>query len=197
MSKCEMVCGFYFDTSIKRVLLLRRTVKSHWQYGFLNGIGGKIEVSETPHEAMSREFMEEVGVNIDPTNWHKTIVLSGDDWRVHFFRAFGNYIEIGECEEGQLEWWSWDYLPKEIMPNLKWLIPMHHGHCGLWQTEFIETVDDSKTDIIKLLDPGEYPDKFDEKYKNDPHYVLKYSTFDLDCAIHDALSGVLDQVRGV
>ncbi len=56
----EYVCGFMFSPDKKQVALIRKT-KPEWQKDLLNGIGGKIESGESPHEAMVREFYEESG----------------------------------------------------------------------------------------------------------------------------------------
>ena len=50
------------------VLLLRKA-KPKWQEGFLNGVGGKIEVGETIAGAMAREFREETGISTLPHYW--------------------------------------------------------------------------------------------------------------------------------
>lgn len=39
-----------------------------WQAGFFNGVGGKIEVDESPAEAMVREFFEETKIRTDFTD---------------------------------------------------------------------------------------------------------------------------------
>ena len=58
------VVGFAFTKDLKRVLLINKN-KPEWQKGLLNGVGGKIEGKETPLEAMRREAIEEVGIDVD------------------------------------------------------------------------------------------------------------------------------------
>lgn len=61
MSFKEYVLGFAFTPDRRWVVLINKT-KPEGQKGKLNGVGGKIEVGETPLDAMRREFHEEVDV---------------------------------------------------------------------------------------------------------------------------------------
>lgn len=80
----EYVLGFALDGR-GNVALIKKT-HPHWQKGRWNGIGGYREGLEQPREAMRREFLEEAGVDTDPTRW----VLRGrmfceNAWRVQVF----------------------------------------------------------------------------------------------------------------
>jgi 8-oxo-dGTP diphosphatase len=103
----EYVCGFMFDQSRMRVLLIRKQ-KPDWQRGLLNGIGGKIEYAvpagyegqgiqtlEIPAYAMAREFEEEAGIKTKPEDWTLFRTESfkhdrGSGAVVHFFYAVSN-----------------------------------------------------------------------------------------------------------
>ena len=94
-----------------------------WQKGKLNGVGGHIELGETPHEAMEREFLEEAGLNID--NWELGVIMEGKTWKVFFFFAYiAPPIQIIQktdeliCVERSYP------LPLNVLPNLRWLIPL-------------------------------------------------------------------------
>lgn len=63
------VLGFFFDAKATCVLLIRKQ-RPEWQAGKLNGIGGKIEKDETPHNAMVRECQEETGLSTSAKQWH-------------------------------------------------------------------------------------------------------------------------------
>lgn len=122
MSKVQAyVCGFLFSSDRSRVLLIRKN-RPAWQAGLLNGVGGKIEAGETPEEAMVREFYEEAGVRVG--GWQECVVLSGTDWRGHFFRAFGDLEACRAATDEQLEVHSTRPLPAEVIPNLRWMIPL-------------------------------------------------------------------------
>lgn len=57
--------GYFVD----RVVLIEKK-RPAWQKGFLNGLGGEIEGNETPQQAMTREFIEETGINVRQEQWH-------------------------------------------------------------------------------------------------------------------------------
>jgi len=123
----EYVCGFYFDSLFKHVVLIWKN-KPEWQKGKLNGVGGKIEKGELPITAMRREFFEETGVLHN--EWIDLITLTGEGWRVYFFCTIGRvnefeYVETKEDEEvAKIEV---DRLLVNDYPhihNLDWLIPM-------------------------------------------------------------------------
>ncbi len=66
--KTRYVLGFAFNPQLTRVVLIRKQ-KPESLRGLLNGVGGKIELAETPRMAMSREFMEETGLFIHENSW--------------------------------------------------------------------------------------------------------------------------------
>lgn len=119
------VCGFYFDHTMTRVVLIWKE-KPKWQAGKLNGVGGKIKPEELPIEAMRREFNEEAGIMHN--EWIDLIILTGYDWRVYFFYALGKvnefeYAETQEIEEiAKIDIDELDKYPH--ISNLRWLIPM-------------------------------------------------------------------------
>ena len=115
------VCGFLFSPDRARVLLIRKR-RPAWQVGRLNGIGGKIEAGETPAEAIRREFREEAA--LDVADWREVVVLAGADWRGHFFRAFGDVDAARALTDEQLEIHPTGNLPPDVIPNLKWIIPL-------------------------------------------------------------------------
>src|SRR5437899_9779920 len=100
--RTEFVCGFYFfpiwyrrgsaaqsdfKTGFTTGVVLIQKVKPAWQSGLLNGVGGKIELGETPLDAMRREFAEETGYPV--TDWELFDARRFDESLVHFFRSFG------------------------------------------------------------------------------------------------------------
>lgn len=79
----QYVLAFAFD-DLGRVALIRKR-RPQWQSGRLNGIGGKVEGSEPLVLAMSREFYEETGVQIEPEKWRAVGVMGKASWVVHVF----------------------------------------------------------------------------------------------------------------
>ena len=59
----EYVLGVVFSFDKKEILLMKR--KKDPYNGLINGIGGKVESTETHLAAMKREFGEESGLSID------------------------------------------------------------------------------------------------------------------------------------
>lgn len=111
-----------FNPAENAVLLIRKT-HPDWQAGKLNGIGGRIEDGESPMEAMRREFLEEVGIN--HADWRQFCVL-GDarDWQIHFFSAVGLIAKARKLTDEAPEIVPATALSSDVIPNLKWLVPM-------------------------------------------------------------------------
>lgn len=143
----EYVCGFVFtdETGLafpqagmkknRRVLLVEKQ-KPDWQKGRFNGVGGKIEPGETPVEAMAREFREEVSSPWCPlekydhpvpfSGWDCFLTMTGSDRRVYFYRASDPIaFHVGPPRPAeQVDWFPVDDLPRLVLPNLRWLIPL-------------------------------------------------------------------------
>lgn len=116
------VLGFLFSTDHNVVALIQKQ-RPTWQKGKLNGIGGHIEGQETPEQAMIREFQEETGVPI--RNWQRFAVMSGPEWICYCFRSFSNVVSsIRSVTDEQVGIADTGSLPFNVVPNLKWLVPM-------------------------------------------------------------------------
>lgn len=77
--KITYVVGFAFSEERSRVVLIRKT-KPKWQAGYLNGVGGKVEPTDSSaHAAMAREFHEETGVLTEPDAWKYRGIMQGAD----------------------------------------------------------------------------------------------------------------------
>ena len=71
------------------------------------GVGGKFQGSETPEECVLRETMEETGLKLTKFDYRAVITFISDEWEdehMHLFTATEYEGEIGECDEGTLEW---------------------------------------------------------------------------------------------
>ena len=60
--------GFLFSENMLDVLLIEKQ-RPEWQKGKFNGIGGRMEVGESPVGCLVREFREETGVLLDKDSW--------------------------------------------------------------------------------------------------------------------------------
>lgn len=119
----EYVCGFLFDSSENHVVLVRKN-KPEWQKGLLNGVGGKIELGETPEVAMTREFTEETGIVIE--DWKPMIILNGVDWKVYFYASKNDWCySVNSLEQEEILIVEVEdlFASYSVIPNLNWLIP--------------------------------------------------------------------------
>ncbi len=95
-------------------LMLHRTKKEHdvnrdkWI-----GIGGSFEFGETPEECVTREMVEETGLEPSRLDYRGIVTfLYGNECEyMHLFKCTDFSGVIKECDEGELEWVSKDRLP--------------------------------------------------------------------------------------
>ena len=113
------------------VLMLHRTKKENdinkdkWI-----GIGGKFEGEEAPDECLLREAKEETGLTLTSWQCRGIVTFLSDEAEgeyMYLFTADGFTGELKECDEGQLQWISRDFLdalPKwegdQIFLDLLW-----------------------------------------------------------------------------
>ena len=120
--RTKYVVGFAFNEFETFVALILKA-RPNWQKGKFNGIGGHIEEGETPEQAMNREWMEET--QADEVNWTLFCKLIGEEYEVYFYRGNTEIDHLESFSEGETIWrLPVDELPKNIIPNLNWLIPM-------------------------------------------------------------------------
>lgn len=119
----EYVVGFMFNQSGRSVLLIHKK-RPTWQAGKLNGVGGRVEDFELPALAMRREFLEETG--LDHADWHRFCSLRDErGWLVHFFSAIGDITTARQLTDEPPICCGIEFLQAhEVIPNLRWLIPM-------------------------------------------------------------------------
>ena len=77
------------------------------------GIGGKFEENESPDECLLREAMEETGLTL--TSWQCRGIVTfltetGFGEYMYLFTADGFEGELKECDEGDLQWVSREFL---------------------------------------------------------------------------------------
>lgn len=129
------VLGFYLTRS--GAILIQKT-KPEWQKGKWNGLGGHIEVGESPVAAMVREFEEEAGFQTVAADWREIGVLSQDflsgvqGWEMTIFYAFGE-LPLGyyprDTDEGLV--CHLISTPYPMDSTAAWLLPMcrdMHNH---------------------------------------------------------------------
>ena len=104
--------------------------------GKLNGLGGEVEPGESPRGAMSREFLEEAGVDINPLDWsgfHTEQYVTRPRHKVHYMCACVADQLIDACQTqvaGEvlvIDLWSDGTLnagKHRVLNKLSYLIPM-------------------------------------------------------------------------
>lgn len=129
MSGQGYVVGFLVSPSTDEVLLVRKN-RPAWQAGRLNGIGGHIEPSEKPWDAMEREFQEETGLRVQPWEHMATMTFPGAAIWFYRCRPAGASVLLGEArtttDEPIERHRITDLLAPgaAIIPNLRWLLPL-------------------------------------------------------------------------
>ncbi|MBC7982112.1 NUDIX domain-containing protein [Candidatus Parcubacteria bacterium] len=117
--------GFIFSQSMDKVLLIRKLVPA-WQAGMINGLGGKIEEGEDHIDCIAREIKEECGLITEKEGWNFIASTHSPEWQVDFFGYVykGNMNDAKSLEQEQVEWFDVYNLPRNLVHNLTWLIPM-------------------------------------------------------------------------
>lgn len=119
------VCGFVFSPDKKLVALIEKQ-KPKWQKGKWNGIGGKVEPEdESDAHTMTREYKEETGLYCSWNCWTEIVTLRGDDWEcVFFYHITPLVVRVKSMEKEHVAIHPTDSLPKNVIFNLNWLIPL-------------------------------------------------------------------------
>ena len=71
------------------------------------GIGGHFEQDESPEECLLRETREETGLTLTDYRLRGVVTFISDKWQTEYmflYTATGYEGEIGDCNEGTLEW---------------------------------------------------------------------------------------------
>ncbi len=111
------------------ILLAKK--KRGFGVGKYNGVGGKIEGTETPEEAMIRETKEEISVV--PTRYEKVGVVSFDEFYkgektnlvFHLYMVYEWEGTPEESEEMIPKWFSVENIPyNQMFPDDKYWLPL-------------------------------------------------------------------------
>ena len=118
------------------------------------GIGGKFEENESPDECLLREVREETGLTL--TDWKCRGIVTflsdvGNEY-MYLFTADGFTGQLKECDEGDLQWVSREFL---------YSLPMWEGDKIfldlLWQDApfFLLTLEYEKDRLVRAVLNGE------------------------------------------
>ena len=117
--------GFIFNSDLTQVALVTKT-HPEWQRGRVNGIGGKIEKGESSTACIAREVQEESGLSTWPDDWKLVIKMKRPAIYVDFYAYLhlGAPNEVSTKTEEAINWYSVSRLPKTVLSNLTWMIPL-------------------------------------------------------------------------
>lgn len=135
----EYVAGFLFDLALQEVVLIRKR-RPAWQYGRLNGVGGKIEQTEEADEAMRREFLEETSQDID--SWTKLAIIDYPEATVHYFAASsGKAKGVKSTGSEAVIRLAIDELHRhDLLEDCRWLVPFAYYRLSIRGTDKVEKI---------------------------------------------------------
>ena len=116
MPKVEMTTLGYIEKNDAYLMLHRVKKKNDVNQDKWIGIGGKFEYGESPEECLKREALEETGLTVTSFRFRGILTFICDLQEPEYICLYtidGFEGEIGECNEGPLEW-----IPKAEISNL-------------------------------------------------------------------------------
>ncbi len=115
--------GYLLSEDEQNVLLIHRNARANDTHlGKYNGLGGKLEPTETVLECLDREFLEEAGITLKRVELRGTISWAGfgkagEDWFGFIFLARGYTGTLKTSNvEGDLEWQPISSLLSGVLP---------------------------------------------------------------------------------
>jgi len=134
MFKQRWCVGFMFDRAMQKVVLIKGAPEKKMFAGMLNGIGGAVELTETPLEAMQREAMEEAGVIQQRLQWvhYATLEVAQpiDGLLYCFWAEHWNPDQLDGHQAGEegvlkvIAIGNIGIMSANLVPNCRYLIPM-------------------------------------------------------------------------
>ncbi len=117
--------GYIFKPDLKKVLLVHK-LDPEWQNGKINGVGGKVEEGESALNCIVREIKEETNLSTDKEKWIHLGNIHGEGWYMDLFVYLyrGNINDAQKTGKEKIEWFDPENLPKNVIPNLRWQIPL-------------------------------------------------------------------------
>ena len=106
--KLATLCYVKDNSTNKTLMLYRNKKENDYHKGKWNGLGGKLELGETPEECAIRELKEEAGLEVKNPRLKGLITFPNfdgvDDWYVFLFTITDYKGELIDSPEGKLKW---------------------------------------------------------------------------------------------
>ncbi len=107
-----VICANVYIVKENKVLMMRRSAQKTLLPGFLQPIGGKVDLDEDPLSAAKRELMEEANIQVSDLKLKGIVteVKSKKDshyqtnWQIFHFVGHYDKDNLGTTEEGELVW---------------------------------------------------------------------------------------------
>ena len=105
-SRREFTTLCYIESDGKYLMLLRNKKQGDINAGKYIGIGGHIELHETPEECVLREAKEETGLDLGTVKLRGIITFAIDGYdEISFLYTCSDFSgELSSCKEGELCW---------------------------------------------------------------------------------------------
>jgi 8-oxo-dGTP diphosphatase len=157
----------YVKTADGRVLMIHRQGGKAGDYheGKWNGLGGKLELDESPLEAARRELREESGLDLPEAAFRPLGTLQfpnfkahkGEDWLVFVFVAHveqaHSQLLLGSCAEGVLHFVpAEDLAALNLWPGDREFIPFVQAEKPFFGTIWYRGQDVERSWVISLQD---------------------------------------------
>lgn len=121
------------------ILLLKQTNKQGGKYTL---VGGKVEVDETPIEALIRESREEAGITLLPVDLelvHTLYKEKGQERRISLYFRATHYEGKARSKEPEkfkkVGWFPWNALPEKLSPTTAHML--RHYRSGSQYSQFL------------------------------------------------------------
>ncbi|MFA5714963.1 MAG: NUDIX domain-containing protein [Candidatus Paceibacterota bacterium] len=141
MERFKIIPSVYLIIIKNGKILLSRRFQTGFEDGNYSLVAGHADGEETMREALSREVLEEIAININPLNFNHVLTMHrwcGDHERIDLFFSVDEWegeiknMEPNKCDD--LSWFSINQLPQNIIPYIKKAIESYSN--GIKYCEF-------------------------------------------------------------
>ncbi len=162
MEKYVLIFCSHIDSYDAERFIVVQKDRPSWQKGRLNLPGGKIEKGETAYQAAIRELYEETGI-ANTIRMEESGTVGGEHFIIHCFTCFTtkNAIKPREGETETVTWQYWSDIrhDKNLMPNLRVIIPLMMARQKQWEITDQDGGLKRQRHTITITIPGGLPDE--------------------------------------